>query len=98
VLIKLHEGADIWEWVKINNIDRRHLTVGQKAMFVQARLEAEKKEAKKRQATSTGGATPQLRETFPQAENGKSRDKAGASVGVSGKSVDKAANVVKHRR
>ena len=37
------------------------------------------KEAKKRQATSTGGKNPQLVRKFPQADHGKSRDEADAS-------------------
>jgi hypothetical protein len=43
--------------------------------------EYEAKEAKKRQATSTGGSKPQLKEKIPEAEKGKkpapqARDKA----------------------
>jgi hypothetical protein len=44
-------------------------------------------EARKRQATSTGGRNPQLVENVPQAA-AKSRDQAAAAVGLSGKRTD----------
>lgn len=43
--------------------------------------------AKERQATSTGGATPQLVDTCPQADNGKARDDVGEALGISGRTV-----------
>ena len=38
--------------------------------------------AKERQATSTGGASPQLMTLIPQADTGKARDKAAAASGL----------------
>jgi hypothetical protein len=54
-------------------------------------------EAKERQATSTGGANPQPRPACgkcPQADNGKSRDKVGESLGVSGRTYEKLKAVI----
>jgi len=42
-------------------------------------------EARKRQATSTGGANPQLSANLREADNGKASDKAGQMMGVSGR-------------
>jgi|SRR5437879_8149028 len=39
------------------------------------------KEAKKRQATNTGGAKPQLMAILPQAEKGKAREHGGTAPG-----------------
>lgn len=80
--------GDEWDFVYSANAARRHMTVGQKAAYADARWEYERAEAKARQKTSTGGRTPQLVETLPQAE-GKTRDKLGSSVGISGRSVEK---------
>jgi len=58
-------------------------------------LDIYKKQAKERQATSTGGKKPQLRENFPQADKGKSSDKAGETLNVSCKSIQRAEKVIK---
>jgi hypothetical protein len=42
----------------------------------------EREKAKRRQATSTGGAKPQLVDARPQAEGGKSRDSVAEAVGI----------------
>jgi hypothetical protein len=39
-------------------------------------------EAKKRQATSTGGSKPQLRERIPEAKNGKASERAAKMLGI----------------
>jgi hypothetical protein len=39
-------------------------------------------EAKKRQATSTGGSKPQLQERIPEQEKGQARDKAAEMLGA----------------
>lgn len=77
-------STDPWVIAYTENIARRHLEVGQKAAFAHARLEHEREEARKRQ-----GARTDIRETFPECSEGRSRDKAGAAVGISGKSVEK---------
>jgi hypothetical protein len=72
------------------NLARRHMDKGQKIALA---IEIEPhfaKEAKKRQATSTGGSKPQLVANVPQADKVKARDKAAKSVGVSGKLVSAA--------
>jgi len=48
---------------------------------------------RERQATSTGGSSPQLVEPVPQAERGKARDKAGKEFGVSGGQQDRLLSV-----
>ena len=52
------------------------------------------KEAKKRQATSTGGANPQLKGKFPEAEKGQARDQAAKIAQVDGRMIDHARKVV----
>ncbi len=61
------------------------------AVFGLAWKEHEQAEAKKRQANLNGKKV--LVEMFPQADQGKARDKIGERVGVSGKSIDKVATV-----
>src|SRR5262249_42743799 len=90
---KLHEGADVWEWVSIYNVAHRHMTVGQIAMFGQARQEAERRDAKERQRRKPVNSVPV---TLPE-QKGDSRDRIAASAGVSGSSIDKAAKVRQHR-
>lgn len=64
---------DALEYLVINN-DARVKTMEQKAREAQMLLEVEREKAKTRQATSTGGAIPQLVPKTAQAVNGKSRD------------------------
>lgn len=80
---------DPWDFVRSENIERRHLTIGQKAAFAYERKRYEAELAKERM--SAGGKAAQGVEDFPplQENKGKARDKAGASVGVSGRNVDK---------
>lgn len=85
--------TDPWQIAYAENIARRHLDTKRKAIFGDAWREHEQAEAKKRQARAGGDKSKALVETFPQAETGKSRDKIGERVGVSGKSIDKVAVV-----
>lgn len=84
--------ADPWQVAFAENIARRHLDVKRKAAFGLAWQEHEKQNAKERQRLSEGRPKKGV-ETFPQVieDAGKSRDKIGERVGVSGKSVDKVA-------
>lgn len=73
----------------------RSLSIGQRALIAVGFLEYERVQAKKRQATSSGGKNPQLKENFPEAvDSSQSRDKAGAQMHVSGRTVDEAARVI----
>jgi ParB family chromosome partitioning protein len=79
------------------NTCRKDLTLSEAVALGKALEELEKPKAKARQATSTGGADPKLRPAcgkFPQADNGKTRDKVGETVGMSGKTYEKAKVVV----
>jgi protein gp37 len=84
--------ADPWQVAFAENIARRHLDAKRKAAFGLAWQEHEKQNAKERQRLSEGRPKKGV-ETFPQVieDAGKSRDKIGERVGVSGKSVDKVA-------
>lgn len=72
------------------NHKRRHLSksdlaiAATKATVILERLKAE---ARERQKTSTGGATPQLRELIPEAEHARSTDQLGEQIGVSGRLI-----------
>ena len=85
--------TDPWQVAYAENIARRHLDTKQKAIFGLAWKEYEQADAKKRQHV---GRPPknveEVVEIFPQ-DTGKARDKIGERVGVSGKSIDKAAVV-----
>lgn len=86
---------DALEYLVINN-DTRIKTMEQKAREAQTLLEAEREKAKSRQATSTGGAIPQLVAELPQAVNGKSRDIVAKKLHMkSGREVERAVKSVK---
>lgn len=72
------------------NLLRRHLTEPQRAMVGARTIEHYAKEAKERQARKPKDSVPV---NLPE-QTGDARDKAGESVGVSGKSVDSASKVI----
>ena len=76
-------------WICNNQLGRRNLHPLDREALMDRKREAEERRAKKRQATSTGGTKPQLRENFPQAGGGRVRDIIGKEIGVSGRQVDK---------
>ena len=86
-------SVDPWTFSYGMNIARRHLTTGQKAMFGAEWKKHEAEEARKRQTSGINQHTKSLKEIFPEAALGQSRDKAGDRAGVSGKSVDKAEEI-----
>ena len=67
----------------------RSLTPSQRAFIAAGFLEYEKAQAKSRQ-----GSRKDIVETFPLSDEGKSRDKAGERMHVSGRSVDDAAKII----
>lgn len=75
-------------WMMQNQLCRRNLNDFQRIEVTHKCEDAVKAKAKERQATSTGGANPQLMENFPEAENNTSRDELGAMAGVSGKTYE----------
>ena len=77
------------------NLNRRHLSISQKAMIADNARPMIARESKQRQKTSTGGKNPQLVAKIPQAEAGKTRDKLGRIFGISGKLVDDARTIKK---
>lgn len=95
----LYDGTEPYGFAVAKNRERRHLTPSQYAACVTAALPALREEASKRQATSTGGATPQLGAEVRQAAKGKRAPKsskaAAATVGVSARLVEDAAAVAK---
>lgn len=98
IRVVTYKGSmDPWDKVYSLNIARRHLTTGAKAMYAadRQRYKNEQEAAEQRKRTGHNQYTSH-KEKFPDASKGQSRDKAGAAVGVSGKSVDKAAFVMKH--
>jgi N6-adenosine-specific RNA methylase IME4 len=79
---KKYEGNSPAAFVWSANFHRRHLTATQKATAAVVALSWFEKEAKKRQATSTGGTKPQLREKFPEGARGKASERAAELAGV----------------
>lgn len=81
-------------WIMKNQLSRRNLNDFQRVEIVRKCEDAVKAQAKERQATSTGGAEPQLKEKFPEAEKKQSRDELGKMAGVSGKTYEHATEVL----
>ena len=80
---------EVKAWIRRNQLGRRNVDLLTKGELLEDIEKYEAQKAKKRQATSTGGTTPQLVENLPQAGNGKVRDKMGAMIGVSGRQYDR---------
>jgi ParB-like chromosome segregation protein Spo0J len=78
------------EFVLSMNVHRRHLTAVQRAVIAEAAEPMFAAEARKRQATSTGGLKPQLVARPPEPATGrKSRDEAAKATGASGRNVSR---------
>jgi len=103
-----YDGAEPMAFVWSLNLERRHLNASQKAMAAERARPIFEAEAKARQAeagvaTQRAAAKTKAESLFgkqkvvaniPQAASGKSRDKAGEKLGVSGRSVDHARTVI----
>jgi len=91
---KEYDGDDPVGFVQAT-CTHRNLSVSQRALIAASFLEYERDQAKMRQQANLkhGGNAPVV-ENLPQREAGKSRDKAGARMGVSGKSVAAAEEVL----
>tara|TARA_R110002110_G_scaffold391055_1_gene604296 strand:- start:376 stop:1794 length:1419 start_codon:yes stop_codon:yes gene_type:complete len=94
---KIH--GDPWKHVWTQNFAHRSPTTWGRALFGTRWTGHETAAAKERQGTRND---LNIVETFPQGNGTKkreppARDKAGERVGVSGKSIDKARDIIKHR-
>lgn len=90
---EVYEGSDPVGFVA-SSCTHRNLKTSQRALVAAGFLEYERAQAKKRQAALNGRS--ELVENLPQADAGKARDKAGARMGVSGRTVDVAADVLEN--
>lgn len=75
--------AQAIEWIINNQKSRRNLTKSQLVAAWSKYEEEVAREAKERQATSTGGANPQLRKNFNEAEPIRTAAEVAAKIGVS---------------
>lgn len=95
------ESVDPWELVKILNLDRRDLSVGQRAIFGMEWKKHETLAAKKRQRASGGDRKSEKAKSVQDDRpepigQGQARDKVGERVGVSGRSIDRAAAIAEY--
>lgn len=91
--LKTVEDARLW--ILRHQLERRNADDGSRAILAAQLKELYGAQARKRQATSTGGANPQLTATLPEAEKGEAREKAAKEAGISPRTVQKASNVLK---
>jgi ParB-like chromosome segregation protein Spo0J len=77
------------------NVHRRHLTAMQRAFLAVELLPKLEREARSRQATSRGGARPQLSAKIRQAGCGKATAEAGELLGVSARYVQLAKQILR---
>lgn len=87
---QVYDGNDPIGFVLSMNLHRRHLTASQKAAIAAEALPIFESEAKKRQATSTGGSKPQLTAQMPEAAKGEAREQAAKAFGVSPRYISEA--------
>lgn len=92
----LYEGNDPAGYVISMNLERRHLTTGQRAAAALALLEYEKDRAKERQRES-GGAHPGPIGSDEFTGTGEAAEIAGKKLGVSADSVKKARSLANDR-
>jgi len=92
-----------WAYVLDQNIKRRHLTVGQKAMFGQAWFEYEKEMAKERQKAGGGDKKSEnAKKSVPPVsaerakKQGEAREIVARKAGVGKMAIDKAKTIIEH--
>lgn len=88
--------STVMEWQLMEQENRRNMTTPELIEKAHEIEDVKREEARKRQATSTGGANPQLMENFPEAEHGTSRDQLGVMAGVSGKTYAKGTHILEN--
>lgn len=72
------------------NENRKDFNKSERIEYARQLERIERVKAKQRQATSTGGANPQLTENFPEGENAETRDIVAEKMGIgSGKQYEK---------
>ena len=90
------EAHDLAVEMSENNM-RRNFTGSELAEGIRRQMAIEQEKARGRQANSTGGANPQLLQTFAEAGKGTARDKAAEQFGISGEQARKTLFVDDHR-
>lgn len=101
-IIDGYKGFDPLKFVLSTNLHRRHLSGSQRAMIAARARSVYQARAKQRRrdgGKAAGRGRPQSNkkkdgEILPEPIAGRARDQAGATLGVSGKSVDQATTVL----
>ena len=88
-----YTGVEPWQYSYDTNIARRHLSAFAKYQFKEVWIEAEREAARQRQEASLKQNADIRPGNISLTESGQSRDKIGAAIGISGKSVDKCRDV-----
>ena len=97
-LFSEYKGTNPLGFVIQENLHRRHLTVGQRAIVATKMKPIFAEEAKRRQLeTLKQGSELPDKENLPERDYGQARDKAASSLNVSGRSVDDAERLINER-